>query len=289
MPEDWNLFERKLGGETMMIFMNTALKDRAPIAGFSQMIAVVFNMYSLWDACGHSSKNAQELFYKLEERLMRRSKEADLAVYAGRISLENKMELIFYARDGGGLEERLKAAMADFPEFRWYTSAREDLEWSFYLQDMYPTRLEEQWMRNAKIAFALHRHGDRPEVAREVEHWLHFADAGQRDEVAHKALGLGYQVSAFKYDASRSALPYVLQLTKRHALDLAMVNEVTQELYTLAAEAGGAYDGWGTRLKLRRLVRLRFALRSWWARKAVRVGAAVLLAAIAGFLIWFLT
>ncbi|MCD1259280.1 DUF695 domain-containing protein [Paenibacillus athensensis] len=289
MPEDWNLFERKLGGETMMIFMNTALKDRAPIAGFSQMIAVVFNMYSLWDACGHSSKSAQELFYKLEERLMRRSKEADLAVYAGRISLDSRMELIFYAREGEELEERLQAVMADFPQFRWYTSAREDEAWSFYLQDMYPSRLEEQWMRNAKIAFALHRHGDRADVVREVEHWLHFAEADQRDEAANRALATGYEVSASTMDASRSAMPYVLQLTKRHALDLATVNEVTKELYTLAAEAGGAYDGWGTRLKLRRLARMRNMLRLWWARKVVRAGVVALLATIAGFVVWFLT
>jgi regulator of RNase E activity RraB len=259
MAEDWNLFERNEGNEPMMIFMNTGLKETAPLAGFSRLIAVIFNMYSLWDAAGNSSKGAQDLFYSLEDKLMRRMQDSKLAVYVGRISVQNKMELIFYADESEDWEPKLSEIMIDFPSFRYYTSVKEDADWSFYREEMYPRPLEEQWMRNAKISYALNQHGDRADIVRVVEHWLHFTSKNGMDEVKGKARELGYDVVNAEKDTSKKMYPYVLQLSKRHALDLPTINEVTKELFILTDKAGGVYDGWGTKLKLKLPAKLRFA------------------------------
>jgi regulator of RNase E activity RraB len=259
MTEDWNLFERNEGNEPMMIFMNTGLKETAPLAGFSRLIAVIFNMYSLWDAAANSSKGAQDLFYSLEDKLMRRLQDSKLAVYVGRISVQNKMELYFYADESKDWEPKLSEIMVDFPSFRYYTSVKEDADWSFYREEMYPKPLEEQWMRNAKISYALNQHGDRADIVRVVEHWLHFTSKVGMDEVKGKARELGYHIVNAEKDTSKKMYPYVLQLSKRHALDLPTINEVTKELFILTDKAGGVYDGWGTKLKLKLPAKLRFA------------------------------
>ncbi|MBP1989165.1 DUF695 domain-containing protein [Paenibacillus eucommiae] len=287
MPEDWNLFERNSGTEPMMIFMNTDLKEKAPIQGLSRLVSVIFNMYSLWDSAGSSSKRAQDLFYTLEDKLMQRMQESEQAIYVGRISVQNKMELYFYAAESEEWESKAAQIMADFPSFRYYSSIRQDEDWSFYLQEMYPTALEEQWMRNAKISYALNRHGDKAEIVREVEHWLHFASKISMDEVKGKAGLLGYMIMQAELDASRPVNPYVLQLRKKHALDLATVNIVTKELFTLAAEAGGTYDGWGTRLKLKFPAKLRFTFNRLIKRPLyVRLTLGILTLLVIGAVVW---
>lgn len=290
MPEDWNLFERIHGDEQAMIFMNTALKETAPLAGLTQLIKIVFNMYSLWDLAGNNSKSAQDIFYSLEDKLILRMKETEDSVYVGRISVRNKMEMYFYAKAAVDWELELREMMGDFPEFRYYYTVNQDENWSFYNTDMYPNPLEEQWMRNAKIAFALQRRGDQPYTAREVEHWLHFSSKLNMDEAKVKALQLGYTVTNAEFDPSKTLNPFVLQLCKKHALDLATVNQITKELFALANESGGTYEGWGTRLKLKLPVRIRFAVLRLWKKRStmllVLLGIAAS-ASVACLLIWF--
>ncbi|MNI18834.1 RNase E inhibitor protein [compost metagenome] len=258
MTEDWNLFERNKNNEHSVIFMNLALKLEAPLAGYTKLITFVFNMYSLWDKAGSTSKSAQQLFYSLEDKLMERMKDTQ-AVYVGRISVDNKMELYFYGQPSVEWDSQLKSISADFPDFRYYYHINNDEEWTFYHTDMLPTPMEEQWMRNAKIAYALKQHGDDSETVRDVEHWLHFPSKSSMDEVKNKVELLGYRITNADLDSTKTTNPYVLQVSKQHALELNTVNEVTRELFVLASEVNGTYDGWGTRLKLKFPTRVRFA------------------------------
>jgi regulator of RNase E activity RraB len=290
MPEDWNLFERSSGNEPMTLFMNTAMKDTAPIEQMTCLISITFNMYSLWDFAHYSSRSAQDLFYSLEDKLMQRMQQSEQAVYVGRISIQNKMEMYFYAKPSEAWDSKLIDMLRDFPSFRYYTNLKQDESWSFYLEEMLPTPLEEQWMRNAKISYALNRHGDNSDVVREVEHWLHFDNKPGMEMVKEKARLLGYHVMSEERDASWTVQAYVLQLRKKHALDLATVNEVTKELFTLAAEAGGSYDGWGTRMKLRFPTRMRFAWIRFWRRPLyITVSLGLMAISIVGLVLWHLT
>jgi regulator of RNase E activity RraB len=251
---------------------------------------VVFNMYSLWDFAGHSSRGAQDLFYSLEDKLMQRMQQSEQAIYVGRISVQNRMEMYFYGVSNQDWEAQLQGMLSDFPAFRYYTNLRQDEKWAFYLEEMFPTPLEEQWMRNAKISFALNRHGDNSDAEREVEHWLHFDNKTGMELVKGKAQLLGYHIINEDKDCSQSVQAYVLQLRKKHALDLDTVNEVTKELFTLAAEAGGIYDGWGTRMKLRYPARVRFAMIRLLRRPLfITVSLGLMVLTVAGLLVWQLT
>lgn len=285
MPENWNLFERLNEDGQTMTFMNTALKDTAPLAGYTKLITIIFNMYSLWDKAGGGSRTAQELFYSLEDKLIEGMQASEYSVYIGRTSIQNKMELYFYGQGSIHWEDRLKAILADFPDFRYYYTVRADEEWSFYMEEMYPTPIEEQWMRNAKIAFALQRHGDDPDTVRIVEHWLHFSSKHGMDEAKGRARKLGYHVVNAELDTSKTINPYVLQLSKKHALDLSTVNKITKELYALASEAGGTYDGWGTSLKLKLPARIRASLMKLWKRKMLFISS-LAASAIVAFVLW---
>ncbi|MBP1965302.1 DUF695 domain-containing protein [Paenibacillus aceris] len=266
MEEDWNLFERIRDREQVLIFMNTALKSKAPFIGYGQRMTIVFNMYSLWDLSGSSTQKAQQLFYELEDKLISRMKDKGYAIYAGRISSHNKMEMYFYAKDDWEWEPEMKRMMLDFPNFRYYFLMTKDQDWSFYLEEMAPSPLEEQWMRNAKIAYALKRRGDNLERAREVQHWLHFPDSARMDEMKSKVGKLGYIVIVSEMDTTRNVEPYVLHLSKLHTLDVPTVNAITKELFVLASEVGGTYDGWGTRLILKFPAKVRAYLKHIFVR-----------------------
>lgn len=81
------------------------------------------------------------------------------------------------------------------------------------------------------------------------------------DEMKSKVGPLGYRVIVSELDTTRQVEPYVLHLSKLHTLDVPTVNAITKELFVLASEVGGTYDGWGTRLILKFPAKLRAHLK----------------------------
>ena len=116
-------------------------------------------------------------------------------------------------------------------------------------------------MRNAKIAYALKRRGDNLALVREVQHWLYFSDFTRMNEAKSKVGQLGYRVIVSELDATRTEEPYVLHLSKMHTLDVPTVNQITKDLFILASEGGGTYDGWGTRLKVKLPAKIRASVK----------------------------
>jgi regulator of RNase E activity RraB len=82
---------------------------------------------------------------------------------------------------------------------------------------------------------------------REVDHYIYFNDSNNRNEFKKEILDLGYEVTneGKKEDYDN---PFSLIITRLDSVTHNDINDITAELFDLAEEHDGIYDGWETKV-----------------------------------------
>jgi len=277
MTENWNVFERITERERMSLFLNTGLKQDGPAKDFGRLLSITVNLYR---AMGNQAIPAvYEQVYRLEDRLeslmSRQSDQNDdrKGIYAGRIMTGSKVELFFYVKEGIDYKSGLDSVIKSFDQFNFTYAERPDTNWSFYMDYLFPTPLEQLYMRNARLFYGLRQNGYKLDVVRPVHHVLYFEGRESLDVCKQKAIAHGFKIERTEAGNEK----HKLVVSKRVLLDMSVLNGTVRELFELAQAHGGNYDGWGTNTSRRFSVRLRSALRN--PRIVTAVFAIIVLAA----------
>ncbi|WP_409340892.1 DUF695 domain-containing protein [Paenibacillus sp. MBLB4367] len=278
MTEDWNIFERNTERERMSLFLNTGLKQNDPPNGYTMLLSLTVNLYR---ALGNQTIGAiYEQVYKLEDRLeslMSRQENKDrLGIYVGRLMTSSKVELFYYMKDGSEYKHELETLIKAYDQFNFTYAERPDANWSFYTDYLYPTPLEQLYMRNARLFYGLRQNGYKLDVVRPVHHVLYFDGRESMDVCKQKAIAHGFKVELTE-NVTEMGKGHKLVVSKRVVLDMGALNGMVRELFELAEAHGGNYDGWGTDASRRFTVRLRLAMRN--PRLIVAAFAVIILAA----------
>ena len=109
----------------------------------------------------------------------------------------------------------------------------------------YPSPRAYQTIMNHRVLGSLEQHGDQHDIERVVTHWIYFDTAADRDRFMAAALQKGYKLVAQNNDA-KGERKFGITLSKVHAVDFRTINDVVLELFDLAGECAGEYDGWET-------------------------------------------
>ena len=115
---------------------------------------------------------------------------------------------------------------------------------------MLPDALEELFVHNAQMIYALIHKGDDIKQPRHVYHWLLFREDNHRREMEAMLEKLGYRIEKEKEGSPENGYPYPLVISRFEDVRLDTVNERVRELYRLMLGKGGRYDGWGSVMKL---------------------------------------
>jgi hypothetical protein len=98
---------------------------------------------------------------------------------------------------------------------------------------------------NAKVIAQLVKAGDILTKERPVEHWIYFKSETDRKSFETKVLKDGFRVTGeSKVDAP--IYPYQLRIIRSDKVDQISVNGYVMDLWRLAHESNGDYDGWET-------------------------------------------
>lgn len=157
------------------------------------------------------------------------------AFQVGRITRAGFREFIFYGKEDEPLAELLDDVVPDF-EFAVGWRTEEDPEWDFYREFLFPDPRTRQWMRDRSVCDQLREHGDDPEAARPVDHWVKFADEASASAFAAEAGAQGFTVGR---EGSE------VHLVRADPTELGAIHDVVWGLVELAAQHGGEHTGWG--------------------------------------------
>ncbi|NBD26168.1 DUF695 domain-containing protein [Paenibacillus glycinis] len=259
MTDNWGFYERRAGNEQMRVLVNIGYKGTAPPADYSELLSVTVNLYPVRER----SRNNKQVIVQLEElesKLEHWLKRTADAVYIGRINAATRLEFYYYLAGGKLSGETLRAWLDEQWPHRAQSYIKPDPEWEFY-RFLLPDSLEELFVHNAQMIYALIHKGDKIAEPRNVYHWLLFR--ADEDRISMEALlqKQGYVIEKEKESQPEQEYPYPLVISKYEDVRLDTINARVRELHRLLDGRDGRYDGWGSAMKLSAANRFRRYMR----------------------------
>jgi regulator of RNase E activity RraB len=198
---------------------------------------------------GFPKQEEFERLAALEDALARRVRAAG-GVFAGSLTTGGARFFHCFVAFDQDAARRLVQQVAGEGGYELGMVLKPDPEKSSYWEDLYPSPLEWRVIQDMKVLRALQADGDDPSVARRVDHWLYFPRPAERDRFAAWAAANGFDVEG-PVDGEDAERKYGLRVYHTARTELDEITAATQLLSRQAAEAGGDYDGWQTRLEKR--------------------------------------
>ncbi|AJY75806.1 DUF695 domain-containing protein [Paenibacillus beijingensis] len=260
MTDDWGFFERRTDTEHMRILVNSAWKQEgAP--KFGDLLSVTINLYPIKDYKSSKQTVIRQL-EQIENELEQIITAGAKAVYVGRINTPRRLEYYYYISSDHTLEG-LDALLNKHRLYRMQQYRKEDSDWSFY-RYLLPSALEELFIHNAQMVYALLHRGDDIKQPRNVYHWLLFKGSEERKRMRGRLEGMGYRIEDGKSGEPEPGFPYPLVISRFEDVRLETVNGRVDELYQLLNGNGGKYDGWGSVMKMKFQYRFKSSLKRWF-------------------------
>jgi regulator of RNase E activity RraB len=229
------LFSRIEDGEVVNIEAEVDLEDE------KELYPWLFSVFVKFGNLDEESENFEN-FLETKESLIIALEYDSMAKYIGSRLKDEWNEFYFYARSAKNLEVIVTKMLRD-SGYKYESSVVKDAKWDFYHKYIYPTELELYNIESDKIIFLLEEEGDELSTPRDVEHYVSFETATQKERFVHSVLSCGFE---FKDDISSEEFEHGVALVKRHNVKNEEVRAIVEELYELIKKEHGYYEGWST-------------------------------------------
>lgn len=259
MTDNWGFYERRTGNEQMRVLVNVGYKASAPLAEYADLLSITVNLYPV----RANTRNNRQFVMQLEElesKLESWLKNTTDAIYIGRINAATRLEFYYFVKNGqldGGV---LRSWLEENWPHRAQSYIKPDPEWEFY-RFLLPSALEELYVHNAQMIYALIHKGDKITEPRNVYHWLLFREDEDRLKMEELLRTQGYVIEKDKESKPENDFPYPLVISKYEDVRLDTVNARVRELHRLLDGSEGRYDGWGSTMRLSTANRFRRYMR----------------------------
>ena len=245
MNDDWDFYLCEVEGKPASILLDLGAAADAPDARFPRMgyVSVAFRDA---DANGFPLAQDHEALAGVEDRLVEALTGGGAARYVGRCILDGRMDCIFYAASSLDWEGTVAAALEDCTVLAWESGIHDEADWSTYLEFLYPDPAAMVELQNRRALGRLEDMGDDLEAPRPVEHWLDFPSPGEAEAFWQEAWSRGFLRCDIGEDEDGDGRT---RLCLRREDAPAAMDEVSLELFALAAPHGGDYAGWSCAAK----------------------------------------
>ncbi|SEO19869.1 DUF695 domain-containing protein [Paenibacillus sp. OV219] len=261
MTDNWGFYERRSVSEHMRVLVNIGYKDAYPLADYDELLSITINLYPV-RANNRTNRNFVKQLEQLESMLEYWLKLRTDAIYIGRVNAARRLEFYYYLDSSRLNRQELDEWLEQNWTYRAQVYRKADPEWTFYTF-MLPDALEELFIHNAQMIYALIHKGDDIGQPRNVYHWLLFREDFDRREITLMLEKRGYVIEKDREGKPDQGYPYPLVISRFEDVRLDTVNERVRELHSLIEESGGRYEGWGSVMKLSAINRLRRSMKRY--------------------------
>jgi len=245
MSGNWDFYFCTVDDKVASIFVDLDLIQRAPVAGLDAMVYLrLYLRFPRED--GLSSQQEYEALAGLEDEVTQRAVMAG-ALYVGRNTTDGFRDFVFYCADSDKCVATLRETMRAYSDYKFDCDARPDPQWSVYREFLYPAPRARQTIENRRVYAALEQNGDALTQPREIDHWIYFADAYSRGVFVEDCRALGFALRAMREPDSGNA-QFGVQIFRVDVPNANSFDGVVTQLFDLAKQTGGEYDGWETKV-----------------------------------------
>ena len=138
--------------------------------------------------------------------------------------------------------------MGSAPDYQFEIDEADDAEWQHYSGVLYPSPEDFQQIHNQHVISRLYDAGDSLTEPRTVDHYANFKSEEDREEFASAAEELGFETVSRPERDGASEFPYAIGMQRVDVVDPETIDRITFELFDLAKQFDGEYEGWGSKV-----------------------------------------
>ncbi len=183
-----------------------------------------------------------ESFLEFKEKLV--DSLSDNAIYIGMRVEDGWSEFYFYSKESKGIEQKVSAIFSG-SGYKYEVSITRDYKWDFYYENLFPTDLELFLIYSKKIVLQMMGEGDDVSLPREVEHYVSFDTASQKERFLKEIEEIGFR---YKDDVDNKELAHAVAIAKEHALDQDSLQRNIDLLLQRIKKDHGRYELWSAPL-----------------------------------------
>jgi uncharacterized protein (TIGR01619 family) len=243
--ENWDYYYCLVDEKPAIISVDLNLVDVVPDAAFPYLFYVSLKVRKP-NSDGFPTPTEMVEMCRLEDAIMEYLLPRQCAIFSGRVTTNGSRDLIFYVRNIEAVEILVKSAMKSFSDYSFDCGSKEDSEWDFYIDFLFPNERELNAIYNHRYTAELTKLGDQANQERTVTHTLFFPDENARDNFILKAIDDYFQVESIEVQPSAEKYRWKTVISRADSVDLMHINEVTLKLLDLAKAENGMYEGWVT-------------------------------------------
>ena len=210
---------------------------------YSKKYSWLLSVFIKCDTCNDDKEGFEE-FLETKEALIIALEYDEKAKYVGSRVVDGWVELYFYANTSKGLDSVVKKILQP-SAYVYESSIVKDSKWDFHYKNLTPSELELCHIQSDKIIFMLEDEEDDLTIARDVEHYISFDTATQKERFLQNFSVEGF---LFKDEISSDEFENGIALVKHHKVTKEAVQKVVEELFHILKKEHGYYEGWSTTL-----------------------------------------
>jgi uncharacterized protein (TIGR01619 family) len=241
MDENWEVYISELNGLPASFFLNLAAKPDGNSILRQYVCRLDLNLVAPSEGGLHTEEESGTLL-KIEDELNEGLSVSHNGAFVGRVTHGGKRRFFFYLTNADGVEETIKGRLQAFDDYNWSYVVEHDPDWKLFFEILYPGDEEWQIIGNRRLLDRLEEHGDIHHIARRVDHWIHFPDRAAMERFKSEIMALNFKIEQESFGDGE----WGLQIYREDCVEFGHISGVTLELYRLAVESGGEYDGWET-------------------------------------------
>lgn len=243
--EAWEFYISNVDDILGSFFVDLGLQSIAPIKNKQMLIWVSIIMNNPKEN-GLSSNEESSILFDIEDKLVKQLTSHFDATYSGRLTWNKRRDFYFYVGNSTLYDKVISEVMVAFPRYHYEFDLKEEKDWKTYLTFLCPSAQQMENIKNRHVVDLLEKGGDSLIKSREVDHWIYFKTNNDRDNFLTRISNDGFTIVDNDFDESLGTFPFRLHIKRLDKVDLNSVDEYVINLWKIANECNGDYDGWET-------------------------------------------
>jgi uncharacterized protein (TIGR01619 family) len=224
------------------------LIDDAPIESFDYVLVTGLT-YETSKENGFPENETFSLLHKVADDLIEIVEGETEFFLVGSFMYNYERLEYFYIKEPKNIVSKIEKFYKDnYPNYNYYLNVKEDNEWTYYRDFLYPNEEIKNYMADQSVLRHLEEAGDKLTKARRVDHWLYFSNELEMNKCQEELINLNFKVE-FAGINKETDPPFELQVWRIDNVDIDSIYPITTNLRTIAQKFNGEYDGWETSIE----------------------------------------
>lgn len=221
------------------------LIDYTPIESYDNVLVTGLT-YETSKENGFPENETFSLLHKVADELIEIVEGETEFILVGSFMYNNERLEYFYIKEPKNIISKIEKFYKDnYPNYKFYLNVKEDKEWTYYRDFLYPNEETKNYMADQSVLRNLEEAGDKLTKARRVDHWLYFSKELDMNICKEELIKSQFKVQNAAIN-NETTLPYELQVWRIDNVDIDSIYPITSNLRIVAQKYGGEYDGWET-------------------------------------------